>query len=61
MAFSEEVPPKGQLLAVKQLIRKGVKEGYIQTDYKLIGHRQVRGKRQNNKYIIIIIIVLKYV
>lgn len=40
--WRESLPPKGQLLVVKELIKKGVREGYIQRDYKLIGHRQVR-------------------
>jgi len=30
------------------LIEKGVREGYIQADYKLIGHRQARGNFDHN-------------
>ncbi|XP_072387586.1 peptidoglycan-recognition protein LB-like isoform X1 [Diabrotica undecimpunctata] len=37
-----ELPPEDQLTTVHQLIQKGVREGYIQKDYKLVGHRQVR-------------------
>jgi N-acetylmuramoyl-L-alanine amidase len=40
--WGEDVPPEGQLSAVKQMIKKGIREGYIQENYKLIGHRQVR-------------------
>ncbi|XP_050292975.1 peptidoglycan-recognition protein LB-like isoform X2 [Anthonomus grandis grandis] len=37
-----QVPPESQLTTVKQLIQKGIKEGFIQEDYKLVGHRQVK-------------------
>ncbi|CAH1129759.1 unnamed protein product [Ceutorhynchus assimilis] len=40
--WTEQVPPESQLVVVKELIQKGVQDGYIQEDYKLIGHRQVR-------------------
>lgn len=37
-----KLPPQVQLDAVKELIDFGVDNGYIEKDYKLIGHRQVR-------------------
>ncbi|XP_056647901.1 peptidoglycan-recognition protein LB-like isoform X1 [Diorhabda sublineata] len=37
-----ELPPEQQLTTVKQLIEMGVREGYIQSNYKLVGHKQVR-------------------
>ncbi|XP_060534224.1 peptidoglycan-recognition protein LB-like isoform X2 [Cylas formicarius] len=40
--WSDELPPAGQLATVKRLIARGVKEGKIARDYKLVGHRQVR-------------------
>ncbi|XP_063833118.1 peptidoglycan-recognition protein LB-like [Ostrinia nubilalis] len=36
-----ELPPQDQLEAAKELIKAGIKEGYISPDYKLVGHRQV--------------------
>lgn len=36
------VPPAEQLKTVKSLIAAGVEQGYIKSDYKLVGHRQVR-------------------
>lgn len=42
------IPPEGQLKAVNLLIQKGIREGYIQADYKLIGHRQARGNIIHN-------------
>ncbi|CAB3220409.1 unnamed protein product [Arctia plantaginis] len=37
-----EVPPAQQLKTAKDLIAAGVQQGYIQPEYKLVGHRQVR-------------------
>lgn len=36
------LPPQKQLQTVKELIQVGVEKGYIQANYKLVGHRQVR-------------------
>ncbi|XP_032527673.1 peptidoglycan-recognition protein LB-like [Danaus plexippus] len=36
------VPPSNQLKSAKALINAGVELGYIKSDYKLVGHRQVR-------------------
>lgn len=40
--FTETSPPLIQLQTAQALIANGVKKGYIQTQYKLVGHRQVR-------------------
>ncbi|CAH1099443.1 unnamed protein product [Psylliodes chrysocephalus] len=40
--WREELPPEKQLTTVQQLITKGIREGYIMNDYKLVGHKQVR-------------------
>ncbi|KAL1489459.1 hypothetical protein ABEB36_014349 [Hypothenemus hampei] len=42
--WEEQLPPEGQLKAVKELVEMGVKNGYISKDYKLIGHRQIKSK-----------------
>ncbi|KAM3964005.1 peptidoglycan-recognition protein LB-like [Aphomia sociella] len=39
--WREELPPAQQLQTTKALIEEGVKRGYISSDYKLIGHKQV--------------------
>nr|QBC16601.1 peptidoglycan recognition protein LBi [Sitophilus zeamais] len=40
--WTEILPPESQMLAAKQLINMGIRDGYISENYKLIGHRQVR-------------------
>jgi hypothetical protein len=40
--WTQELPPEWQLEAVHQLVEYGVEQGFIQEDYKLLGHRQVR-------------------
>ncbi|KAJ8972445.1 hypothetical protein NQ314_000178 [Rhamnusium bicolor] len=40
--WTELLPPEEQLNAIHQLIAMGVREGKIQRDYKLVGHKQVR-------------------
>lgn len=40
--FLDKLPPALQLKTTKALIAAGVELGFIKTDYKLIGHRQVR-------------------
>ncbi|XP_059052550.1 peptidoglycan-recognition protein LB-like [Achroia grisella] len=40
--WRNSTPPAEQLKTVKSLIAAGVEQGYIKTDYKLLGHRQVR-------------------
>ncbi|KAL4711796.1 hypothetical protein ACJJTC_005965 [Scirpophaga incertulas] len=37
-----EVPPADQIKTAQALIASGVEQGFIQSDYKLVGHRQVR-------------------
>lgn len=37
-----KLPPAEQLKTTKALIAAGVKLGFIDADYKLVGHRQVR-------------------
>nr|CAD7414335.1 unnamed protein product [Timema cristinae] len=39
--FISVLPPDSQLLAAKQLIRRGVELGKVSPNYKLLGHRQV--------------------
>lgn len=39
--FNDILPPPRQILAAKQLIELGVKEGYIAKNYKLFAHRQL--------------------
>lgn len=36
------MPPENQLAVTKQLIKYGVAQGFIQSNYTLYGHRQVR-------------------
>lgn len=36
------MPPENQLAVTKQLIKYGVDQGFIQSNYTLYGHRQVR-------------------
>lgn len=38
----DSVPPAQQLKTAQALIAAGVDKGYIKSDYKLVGHRQVR-------------------
>lgn len=38
----DEIPPAEQMKTAKALIAAGVELGYIKSDYKLVGHRQVR-------------------
>nr|AXS59128.1 peptidoglycan recognition protein LB [Leguminivora glycinivorella] len=40
--WSNSTPPAEQIKTVKSLIAAGVDLGYIQPNYKLLGHRQVR-------------------
>ncbi|GBP27045.1 Peptidoglycan-recognition protein LB [Eumeta japonica] len=40
--WREKLPPPAQMETTKALIKAGVREGYVKTDYKLVGHRQVR-------------------
>ncbi|VVC88811.1 unnamed protein product [Leptidea sinapis] len=40
--FPDTLPPAKQLQSAKSLISAGVDKGYINVDYKLVGHRQVR-------------------
>ncbi|RVE47454.1 hypothetical protein evm_007865 [Chilo suppressalis] len=40
--WRSELPPKQQLETAKALIAAGVKLGRISSEYKLVGHRQVR-------------------
>lgn len=40
--WTNSTPPAEQIKTVKSLIAAGVELGYIQTNYKLVGHRQVR-------------------
>lgn len=40
--WTDILPPESQMLAAKQLINMGIRDGYISENYKLIGHRQVR-------------------
>ena len=37
-----ELPPPQMLQAVRDLIAFGVAQGYIQPEFKLMGHKQVR-------------------
>lgn len=41
--FNKELPPKESLDALKSLLEKGVKDGKLANDYKLLGHRQLNG------------------
>ncbi|XP_046964119.1 peptidoglycan-recognition protein LB-like [Vanessa cardui] len=40
--WSNSIPPTEQLKTAQALIAAGVEMGYIKSDYKLVGHRQVR-------------------
>ncbi|XP_050677636.1 peptidoglycan-recognition protein LB-like [Leptidea sinapis] len=40
--WTDTLPPAKQLQSAKSLISAGVDKGYINVDYKLVGHRQVR-------------------
>lgn len=40
--FLDTLPPVGQMKSAQALIAAGVEMGYLKSDYKLIGHRQVR-------------------
>ncbi|XP_044737980.1 peptidoglycan-recognition protein LB-like isoform X3 [Chrysoperla carnea] len=40
--WRDDLPPPEQLKTVKKLIQCGVENGYIRSDYILMGHRQVR-------------------
>lgn len=42
MFSTASLPPADQIKATKSLIASGVDLGYVSTDYKLVGHRQVR-------------------
>ncbi|XP_066144621.1 peptidoglycan-recognition protein LB-like isoform X2 [Euwallacea fornicatus] len=40
--WTAKLPPQEQLETIRRFIHQGVVEGYIDENYKLIGHRQVR-------------------
>ena len=42
LSIAAELPPPQMLKAAKELIAFGVAKGYIHSEYKLMGHRQVR-------------------
>ncbi|XP_049828073.1 uncharacterized protein LOC126267162 isoform X3 [Schistocerca gregaria] len=39
--FTKALPSEAQMLALRQLIELGVREGFIAENYKLLGHRQL--------------------